>query len=481
MPCLPEVPRFLVGDPLRLGQVLTNLTNNAVKFTESGEIVVSTEVVSRHQDRVILKFSVSDSGIGLTQEQIGKLFQAFSQADSSTTRKYGGTGLGLTISKRLVEMMGGEIWVESLPGQGSTFFFTAAFGLGAGKAKKHLAPTQALSDLKVLVVDDNATSREILQEMLESFGLEVTQAASGPEGLAELEKASPSQPYRLVIMDWKMPGMDGLEATRLIKHHSQLTKIPAVIMVTNYGREEIMHQADQAGLDGFLIKPVGPSLLFDAIMQTFGHEVAGRPHVAESVDDAEARARISLEGARILLVEDNEINQQVASEILAAVGVSVTLANNGQEAVQAVSGNDFDAVLMDVQMPVMDGYEATRRLRQDPRFQTLPIIAMTAHAMAGDREKSLAAGMDDHVTKPIDPEALFRTLEHYVGKPAGRQSGRRRYRPPLNPGLGARQRRCPNWPASTPPRASSGCWATRRSISIFSGSSGKISRRPPRP
>ncbi len=418
-----EVPRFLVGDPLRLGQVLTNLTNNAVKFTESGEIVVSTEVVSRDQDRVILKFSVSDSGIGLTQEQIGKLFQAFSQADSSTTRKYGGTGLGLTISKRLVEMMGGEIWVESLPGQGSTFFFTAALGLGAGKEKKHLAPTQALSDLKVLVVDDNATSREILQEMLESFGLEVTQAASGPEGLAELEKASPSQPYRLVIMDWKMPGMDGLEATRLIKHHSQLTKIPAVIMVTNYGREEIMRQADQAGLDGFLIKPVGPSLLFDAIMQTFGHEVAGRPHVAEGVDDAEARARISLEGARILLVEDNEINQQVASEILAAVGVSVTLANNGQEAVQAVSGNDFDAVLMDVQMPVMDGYEATRRLRQDPRFQTLPIIAMTAHAMAGDREKSLAAGMDDHVTKPIDPEALFRTLEHYVGKPAIRAAG----------------------------------------------------------
>jgi PAS domain S-box-containing protein len=414
----PEVPRFLVGDPLRLGQVLTNLTNNAVKFTESGEIVVSAAVASRHPDRVILKFSVSDTGIGLTPEQIGKLFQAFSQADSSTTRKYGGTGLGLTISQRLVDLMGGEIWVESLPGQGSTFFFTAAFGLGTGKAKKHLAPAQALRGLKVLVVDDNATSREILQEMLESFGLEVTQAASGPEGLAELEKASPGQPYKLVIMDWKMPGMDGLEASRLIKNHARLSEIPAIIMVTNYSREEIMHQAEEVGLDGFLIKPVSPSVLFDAIMQTFGQEVVGRPRPAESVADAEARARLSLEGARILLVEDNEINRQVASEILAAVGVSVTLAHNGQEAMQAVAAHDFDAVLMDVQMPVMDGYEATRRLRQDPRFQALPIIAMTAHAMAGDREKSLAAGMNEHVTKPIDPEALFRTLEQFVALPA---------------------------------------------------------------
>jgi len=414
----PEVPRTLVGDPLRLGQVLTNLTNNAVKFTEDGEIVVSTELASQDQDRVTLKFSVNDTGIGLTPEQVGKLFQAFSQADSSTTRKYGGTGLGLTISKRLVDLMGGEIWVESLPGQGSTFFFTATFGLGTRKGRKQLAPAQALRGLKVLVVDDNVTSREILQEMLESFGFEVIQAASGPEGLAELEKASPNQPYKLVIMDWKMPGMDGLEASRLIKNHSRLSIIPAIIMVTNYGREEIMRQAEKVGLDGFLIKPVSPSVLFDAIMQTFDEEVAGRPPVAESVADAEARARITLEGARILLVEDNDINRQVASEILTSVGVLVTPVGNGQEAVQAVAAKDFDAVLMDVQMPVMDGYEATRCIRQNPRFLALPIIAMTAHAMAGDREKSLAAGMDDHVTKPIDPEVLFRTLEKYVRKQA---------------------------------------------------------------
>ena len=319
--------------------------------------------------------------------------------------------------------MGGEIWVESEPGRGSTFLFTAVFGLGTGKARKRLAPAQALRGVKVLVVDDNATSRQILQEMLASFGFEVAQAASGPEGLAELEKASPGPPYELVLMDWKMPGMDGLEASRLIKNHPRLGKIPAIIMVTNYGREEVMHQAGEVGLDGFLIKPVSPSVLFDAIMQVFGQEEADRPLTAQQSTDAEARARAALAGARVLLVEDNEINRQVAGEILASVGVSVSMAANGQEAVDAVVAGDFDAVLMDVQMPVMDGYEATRRLRRDPRFQALPIIAMTAHAMAGDREKSLAAGMNDHVTKPIDPEALFRTLEHHVAKPGVRVPG----------------------------------------------------------
>ena len=316
--------------------------------------------------------------------------------------------------------MGGEIWVESEPGRGSTFLFTAVFGLGTGKARKRLAPAQALRGVKVLVVDDNATSRQIFQEMLESFGFEVAQAASGPEGLAELEKASPGPPYELVVMDWKMPGMDGLEASRLIKNHPRLGKIPAIIMVTNYGREEIMHQAGSVGLDGLLVKPVSPSVLFDAIMQVFGQEEADRPLTAQQATDAEARARAALTGARVLLVEDNDINRQVAGEILASVGVSVSMAANGQEAVDAVVAGDFDAVLMDVQMPVMDGYEATRRLRRKPRFQALPIIAMTAHAMAGDREKSLAAGMNDHVTKPIDPEALFRTLEHHVAKPEAR-------------------------------------------------------------
>ena len=332
----PDVPLFLVGDPLRLGQVLLNLTNNALKFTESGEIVVSTAAVSRDQDRVTLKFSVSDTGIGLTQEQIDKLFQAFSQADTSTTRKYGGTGLGLTISKRLVDLMGGEIWVESQPGKGSTFIFTASFGLGKEKAKKALVPSRSLRDMKVLVVDDNATSRQILQEILESFTFEVTQAASGEEGLAEIEKAPPDHPFELVIMDWKMPGMDGIEASRIIKTHPHLSKIPAIIMVTNYGREEIMGQAENAGLDGFLIKPVSPSVLFDAIMQAFGEDVPGRAPAPQREIAAEGGVLQTIQGARVLLVEDNEINQQVAMEILAGAGVKVSLANNGQEAIKAL-------------------------------------------------------------------------------------------------------------------------------------------------
>ena len=415
----PDVPRFLVGDPLRLGQVLLNLTNNAVKFTETGEIVISTAMVSRDQDRVTLKFSVSDTGIGLTQEQINKLFQAFSQADTSTTRKYGGTGLGLTISKRLVDLMGGEIWVESQPGKGSTFIFTASFGLGQEKAKKAFVPSQSLRGMKVLVVDDNATSRQILQEILESFTFEVTQAASGEEGLAEIEKASPDLPFELVIMDWKMPGMDGIEASRIIKAHPHLSKIPVIIMVTNYGREEIMGEAEGAGLDGFLIKPVSPSFLFDTIMQAFGERVPGQAPALPREVAVEGRVQQTLQGARVLLVEDNEINQQVAMEILSGAGVKVSLAKNGREAVRAVSENDYDAVLMDVQMPVMDGYEATGLIRRDSRHQDLPIIAMTAHAMSGDKAKSLAAGMNDHITKPIDPDELYRTLAQYIRRTAG--------------------------------------------------------------
>ena len=258
----PDVPRFLVGDPLRLGQVLINLVNNAVKFTDSGEIVVSTQVVWQDQERLTLKFSVSDTGIGLSEEQIARLFQAFSQADTSTTRKYGGTGLGLAISQRLVNMMGGEISVESQPDQGSSFSFTATFGLGREKGEERLVPSPDLRGLKVLVVDDNATSRDILQTILESFSFQVVLASSGEEGLAELEAAPRDEPFELVLMDWKMPGMNGIEASKRIKGHPHLSKIPAVILVTAYGREEIMQEAEKAGLEGFLIKPVNSSRVF---------------------------------------------------------------------------------------------------------------------------------------------------------------------------------------------------------------------------
>ncbi len=407
------VPRSLVGDPLRLGQVLVNLTNNAVKFTEHGEIVVSTELISLGDETAEIKFAVRDTGIGLTREQIERLFTSFSQADTSISRKYGGTGLGLTISKRLVEMMGGKIWVESTPGVGSTFFFTAVFGIGREEATGRHVPPPDLRGIRVLVVDDNPTSREIFQEMLESFSFEVTLAASGEEGLEEMEKSVGDRPYDLVVMDWKMPGMDGIEASKRIKQNSRLARIPAIILVTAYGREEIMWQAEAAGLDGFLIKPISPSVMFDTIIQALAKD-ASKELMPIVTRERSSELLKGLEGARVLLVEDNEINQQVAMEILADAGLIVSLANNGQEGVDAVGANRFDAVLMDVQMPVMDGYTATRTIRSDPRFKDLPIIAMTAHAMAGDQDKSIEAGMNDHVTKPIDPEQLFAALARWI-------------------------------------------------------------------
>ncbi|MGD8294064.1 MAG: response regulator, partial [Desulfobacterales bacterium] len=430
----PEVPRSLVGDPLRLGQVLINLANNAVKFTESGEIVVSTEVLNRHEAGLTIKFSVRDTGIGLTKEQIGKLFQSFSQADTSTTRKFGGTGLGLTISKRLVNMMGGKIWVDSEPGQGSTFSFTANFDLGKETEKKRMVPSPDLQGMKVLVVDDSITSRNILQDILESFSFEVTLAASGEDALEEIERADRNQPFELVLLDWKMPGMDGLEASEHIKTHQALRKIPAIILVTAYGREEITRQAEQIGLEGFIIKPVSPSILFDTIMQAFGERIPKTSRISEKAEEIVELKNIR--GAQVLLVEDNEINQQVALEILQGAGLKVTVANDGQEGVDAAIQTLYDAILMDIQMPVMDGYEATKRIRnwelglqnengknsnlrskiRDPKskIQGVPIIAMTAHAMSGDEQRSLAAGMNDHVTKPIDPDQLYATLQKWI-------------------------------------------------------------------
>jgi CheY-like chemotaxis protein len=285
------------------------------------------------------------------------------QADSSTTRKYGGTGLGLTISKRLAEMMGGEIWVESEQGRGSTFSFTANFGLGQETAKRRFKPSTDLIGMNVLVVDDNTTSREIFQDMLESFSFEVTLAASAKEGLAVLEKASESEPFELVTMDWKMPEIDGIEASKLIKNHKSLSKIPPIIMVTAYGREEIIQQAEELGLEGFLLKPVSPSMLFDATMQAFGEAVSEISRVAQR-KEREVEVFENIRGAQVLLVEDNEINQQVAKEILEGAGLIITLAINGQEAVNAVKDTKYDAVLMDVQMPVMDGYTTMREIRK---------------------------------------------------------------------------------------------------------------------
>jgi signal transduction histidine kinase/CheY-like chemotaxis protein len=450
----PNVPLSLVGDPLRLGQILLNLTNNAVKFTEQGEIVISTQLENKTDDTVTLAFSVQDTGIGMTAEQAARLFRPFTQADTSTTRKYGGTGLGLTISKRLVEMMDGEIAVTSNPGQGSNFHFTAVFAVAAQELKKRSHLVGGLKDLNVLVVDDSTASQNIFKEILESFSFNVTVTDTGEKAVAEINKHDGQETaYDLVIMDWKMPGMDGIEASRRIKNTTQSSRKPKIIMATAYGRQEVMRRADEVGLDGFLIKPVNPSVMFNTIMDVFGKDVASSPKVpAQKNAGKEIAGRIR--GAHVLLVEDNEINQQVAREILVGAGLNVTVANNGQQAVIAVKQNPYDAVLMDIQMPVMDGYEATRAIREwqleahrsklkaedsdvkkssdqetdskgsashlQPQSFNLPIIAMTAHAMAGDRDKSLTAGMNDHVAKPIDPDELFNTLEKWIPRQAGR-------------------------------------------------------------
>ncbi len=376
--------------------------------------------MEKQDEWVMLQFSVRDTGVGLTEEQKGKLFQAFSQADMSTTRKYGGTGLGLTISKRLVNMMGGEIWVESEAGKGSEFIFTAKFGLARKFSRRRLEPSVDLRGMRVLVVDDNASSREILQSLLETMSFDVTVAASAEEGIAELEKEAKASPYRLVVMDWKMPGMDGIKASALIKKHPSLPEKPKIIIATAYGREEVMQKSENVGVDGFLLKPVGQSVLFDSIMVAFGKEAPEGVAVARvsCIDEEGLR---NIRGAMVLLAEDNEINQQVAKEILEQAGLVVSIANNGKEAVEMVRAGNFEVVLMDIQMPVMGGFEATQEIRMDEGFKDLPIIAMTAHAMAGDREKSLEAGMNDHVTKPIDPDQLISALVKWI-KPGKRET-----------------------------------------------------------
>ncbi len=421
-----DVPLSLTGDPLRLGQILINLTNNAVKFTDSGEIVIKTETVRQDDKRVMLRFSVRDTGIGLTREEISGLFQPFTQADGSTTRKFGGTGLGLVICKRLTEMMGGEIQVKSEPGRGSIFSFTAEFGRQPQERENHFSLSASLRGMRVLVVDDNKTSREILRHTLTSFSFEVTAADSGKKAIAELKKAAADKPFELVILDWKMPEMDGIQTAKRIRQDASLKQIPTIIMVTAYGREEVMQQARKAQLDGFLIKPVNQSVLFNTIMEVFGQKTDRKTrspawHIPQNKDLESVR------GAKILLVEDNEVNQQVASELLEKAGLTVTVAENGREAIQAVKASRFDLILMDIQMPDMDGYEATKAIRayetgkgQESNLSPVsftPIVAITAHAMSGDRKKCLEAGMNDYVSKPIAPGELFSALLRWM-KPA---------------------------------------------------------------
>ncbi len=409
----PSIPQMLIGDPIRLGQVLINLTNNAVKFTEKGEIVLGCSLLAADSDEAELKFYVKDTGIGMTKEHLAKLFEAFSQADSSTTRKYGGTGLGLFISESLVEMMNGRIWVESEYGKGTTFSFTVRLETADTQSITSYLPGTGIQKKKVLVVDDNYVCRTVLDKMLEAMGLRVTQAHGAEAGLAEVEMADQQgDPFDLVLMDWKMPGMDGLHASEKIKTSSR-EKVPAIIMVSAYAREELMKETDRIGLDGYLIKPVSPSLLLDSIISTLGGKAVSRPsHHGRQMETFPSVSAI--QGARLLVAEDNEVNQAVARGILENNGLVVETADNGRLALEALGNAPYDAVLMDINMPEMNGYTAAREIRKNPKFKDLPIIAMTANAMTGDREKALDAGMNDHVAKPIDVRELLTVLSKWV-------------------------------------------------------------------
>ncbi len=408
-----DVPFLLIGDPLRIGQIITNYCSNAIKFTEKGDVVVNVERGETLSDgKLKLHFSVKDTGVGLTPEQQAKMFQEFSQADSSTTRKHGGTGLGLAISKKLSEMMGGRTWLESEYGKGSTFYFSAVFERQAeSKRDKFKAPVD-IRTLKVLACDDNAEARLIIKEAIETFGLSIKTVDSGRECLKELKKNT----YDLVIIDWLMPGLDGLDTIEAIKEDETIGKFP-IIMLSSLANENTVQQAKKFGAHYFIVKPYPYSTLFDTIMEIFGQDVRVSRTQLERGKKYEKELR-RIAGARILLVEDNEINQQVATELLESEGFIVDIANNGQEAVNIImkSGapSKYNFVFMDIQMPVMDGYEATREIRYNSDYSELPVVAMTADAVSGVKEKCLESGMNNMITKPIDPDEVFGIMVDYI-------------------------------------------------------------------
>lgn len=404
----PDVPAGLEGDSLRLGQILINLANNAIKFTDDGEVIISVSVTSHDEERVELLFSIRDTGIGLTHEQMGQLYTPFSQADISTTRMHGGTGLGLSISKRLVSMLGGELRCESAPGLGTTFTFSLQFPVVEVGNMQHTMPP-SLEDCRILVVDDNATAREILVETLQSFGLHADSAEGCLQAIQIIESASP--PYDLVLMDWKMPELDGIKCIRTLRQRINIPVLPRFVIVTAYGREEIRARIRAENIDGLLLKPVSRSTLYNTILSLLDSSGSGAEG-PEPIDDLDVPEH--LHGARILLTEDNKLNRQVATELLEAGGMQVSIATNGKEAVDMVQKNEYQAVLMDIQMPVMDGLKATDMIRTIPNLQGLPIIAMTAHALNTDKETSLAAGMNDHINKPINPDELYKKLGKWI-------------------------------------------------------------------
>ena len=409
-----SIPDALIGDPLRLGQVLVNLVQNSIKFTDRGEVIVSVELAHAEQNIIEICFSVSDSGIGIDPERVQHLFDPFVQADNSISRKHGGTGLGLSISRQIVDLMGGELTVTSELGKGSTFSFKINCEQQKNVSPRLYKLEPDLRETRVLLVDDNPVAQKILQEMLESFSFQVHIASSAKEAYEILLQqggmdVKKPEPIELVLMDWRMPEINGLDATHFIQTQLILTKTPKIILITAYGREELLQQAEQAELDGFLIKPINPSVLFDTVMSAFNITKVRKQRKHANLFSRRLKGKI-------LLVEDNAINQQVAREILEGFGLLVIIASDGHEAVEQVHKTDFDVVFMDVQMSDMDGLEATQVIRSEEKFAQLPIIAMTAHAMEGDRELCLNAGMNDYLSKPIDPEMLLQKLIKWLGQ-----------------------------------------------------------------
>ncbi len=415
----------LIGDRLRIQQILVNLLGNAIKFTKQGEIVISARPLERGEEQVMLEFSVRDTGIGLTEEQISRLFSPFEQADGSTTRKYGGTGLGLTISKRLIEIMDGEMWVESTPDVGSTFFFKVPLERQKRAKRCTLEVPEDVKKMKFMVVDDNDSARMVMTDTLDFLQLDSTPLASGAEALAQLQASNhEANHYDVVLLDWRMPDMDGLEVAKQIlgdpafSYHpdptgSPETRLPKIIMMTAFGHDQTIHQAKKIGIDSFLLKPMSPTTLLDAILLIFGMNVERKKECKkDGIDKAQLIQRLG--GSRILLVEDNAINQRVAREILESVAISVTVVGNGQECLDILEQERFDLILMDIQMPIMDGHLATKRIRSQSRFDDIPIVAMTAHALTGDREHCIASGMDDYVTKPVVIEKFFETISKWI-------------------------------------------------------------------
>jgi CheY-like chemotaxis protein len=413
----PRLPRDLVGDPGRLRQILVNLVGNAIKFTAQGEVVVHVETQSQTQDGVELHFAVTDTGIGIPREKQELIFAAFAQADNSTTRKYGGTGLGLAIASQLVKMMRGRLWVESEPGQGSTFHFTAHFGLGKVPTKPHaLRETVCLRDMPVLVVDDNATNRRILEAMLTHWLMQPSLADGGWAGLAAMEQAKDAErPFPLVLIDAQMPDMDGFTLARRIKESPGLAGA-TIMMLASAGQRGDAARCRELGIAAYLIKPIRQSELLEAILVALGRpsREGERPTVLTRHSLREARRKL-----RVLVAEDNVVNRELAVRLLEKQGHTVVVAGNGRETLEALekaTSRGFDVVLMDVQMPEMDGLEATAAIRQKEKAtgRHLPIIAMTAHALKGDRERCLAAGMDDYLAKPIQAKELLAAVEGAV-------------------------------------------------------------------